>query len=236
MTQSAISLTQVRFRWNRRSDWALDIADMSVEAGERVFVAGHSGSGKSTLLNLLGGIVTPEGGEVRILGEAVSGLSGSKRDNFRADNIGFIFQMFNLVPYLTVMENVLLPCRFSERRRRMASRDGAPSSEARRLLERMGIKTTSMASRRVTELSVGQQQRVAAARALIGQPAIVIADEPTSALDADSQQAFLKLMFDEIAESGATLVFVSHDRRLESGFDRTLSLGALNRSAMPKSC
>lgn len=236
MTQSAISLTQVRFRWNRRSDWALDIADMSVEAGERVFVAGPSGSGKSTLLNLLGGIVTPEGGEVRILGEAVSGLSGSKRDNFRADNIGFIFQMFNLVPYLTVMENVLLPCRFSERRRRMASRDGAPSSEARRLLERMGIETTSMASRRVTELSVGQQQRVAAARALIGQPAIVIADEPTSALDADSQQAFLKLMFDEIAESGATLVFVSHDRRLENGFDRTLSLGALNRSAMPKPC
>lgn len=236
MTQSAISLSQVRFRWNRRSNWALDIADMSIETGERVFVAGPSGSGKSTLLNLLGGIVTPEGGEVRVLGETVSGLSGTDRDRFRADNIGFIFQMFNLVPYLTVIENVLLPCRFSERRRRMASRDGEPASEALRLLGRMGLEAPAMAGRPVTELSVGQQQRVAAARALIGQPAIVVADEPTSALDADSQQAFLKLMFDEIAESGATLVFVSHDRRLESGFDRTLSLGELNRSAIPIPC
>ncbi|MEK9754883.1 MAG: ATP-binding cassette domain-containing protein, partial [Rhodospirillaceae bacterium] len=120
MTETAISLSQVRFRWNGRGDWALDIADMRIEAGERVFVAGPSGSGKSTLLNLLGGILAPETGEVRILGEAVSALSDARRDRFRADNIGFIFQMFNLVPYLNVLENVMLPCRFSERRRRTA--------------------------------------------------------------------------------------------------------------------
>ena len=233
MPATAIALSRVRFRWDRKSDWALD---MRIEAGERVFVAGATGSGKSTLLNLLGGILVPDSGEVRILGETISGLSGAGRDRFRADNIGFIFQMFNLVPYLSVIENVLLPCRFSERRRQLAARDGTPEVAAARLLGRMGLDAGALAGRTVTALSVGQQQRVAAARALIGQPAIVVADEPTSALDADTQGPFLKLLFDEVTASGATLVFVSHDRRLEAGFQRTLSLTGLNRVGAAAPC
>jgi putative ABC transport system ATP-binding protein len=132
--------------------------------------------------------------------------------------------MFNLVPYLSVVENITLPCRFSARRRRHAEARGGAEREARRLLEHLDLAAEAYASRAVARLSVGEQQRVAAARALIGRPEIVLADEPTSALDADRRQAFLRLLFRECEAEGATLLFVSHDRSLEDLFDRTLAL------------
>jgi putative ABC transport system ATP-binding protein len=131
--------------------------------------------------------------------------------------------MFNLIPYLSVTDNITLPCRIhAGRRERLGGR--APDAEARRLMERLEI--AELAGKPVTELSVGQQQRVAAARALIGAPELVIADEPTSALDTNRRENFIELLFSSCAEAGATLIFVSHDRGLMAAFDRGLSIGA----------
>ncbi len=226
----AIRLEQVRFRWRADSPPTLAIDDFRLDAGERVFLHGPSGSGKSTLLSLVGGVLVPEAGEVHVLGTALGPLSAAARDRFRADHVGFVFQMFNLVPYLSLVDNVTLPCLFSQARRaRATSAGGCVADEAVRLLDRLGLGLADLHTRRVTDLSVGQQQRVAAARALIGAPEIVVADEPTSALDTDHREAFVRLLFEECARHGTTLLFVSHDASLASGFDRTIRLDEVNR-------
>jgi putative ABC transport system ATP-binding protein len=224
----------MRFAWESAKQAAvapcLDIAQFTIRAGESVFLYGASGSGKSTLLALLGGILTPQQGTITALGVSLTDLSAAQRDRFRVDHIGFIFQQFNLIPYLSVLENVILPCRFSARRQQRASEDGMNvAAQAERLLRALGLHESSFA-RPVTSLSVGQQQRVAAARALIGRPEIVIADEPTSALDADSQVQFLNLLANECAASGASLLFVSHDHRLAAHFSRAVDLRELNQA------
>ena len=199
-----------------------------MNAGERVFIHGPSGSGKSTLLALLGGVLIPERGSVQVLGTELSSLPPARRDRFRGDHVGFVFQLFNLVPYLSVLENVVLPCRFSARRRgRAIDAGGSVHAEAVRLLSHLDLEP-SLLARQVTDLSVGQQQRVAAARALLGRPEIVVADEPTSALDANRQESFLRLLLQECAAAGATLLFVSHDRRLAVQFTREIDLEAVN--------
>jgi putative ABC transport system ATP-binding protein len=202
-----------------------------IAAAERVFVHGPSGSGKSTLLSLLAGVLVPERGSLRVLGTEVSGLAGGARDAFRADHLGIIFQMFNLVPYLSALDNVMLPCRFSARRRHQAAARGGPAAEARRLLEHLDLAAEARSARAARRLSVGQQQRVAAARALIGRPELVLADEPTSALDAHRREAFLRLLFRECEAEGASLLFVSHDRGLEHLFDRSLALEDISQPA-----
>ena len=225
-----IQIADLLFRWSAGAAPCLDIPAFEVPAGERVFLYGPSGSGKSTLLGLLGGVLVPERGSLRLLGTELTALSAAARDRFRADHIGFVFQQFNLIPYLSVIDNVLLPARFSPRRMQRASNGGtALRAEAARLLDHLDL-DAGLRARPVTQLSVGQQQRVAAARALIGRPEIVIADEPTSALDAERQAAFLDLLARECAAAGSTLVFVSHDRRLAAGFDREIDLPAINRT------
>lgn len=221
-----IRLADIRFRWRSRDPLVLDIPEFVVDSGEKLFVRGPSGGGKTTLLNLLGGVVQPEAGTVSILGTEISALRGGARDVFRADHIGFVFQMFNLVPYLPLIDNVLLSCRFSARRRERAGT--RPEGEARRLLAHMGLDVERLAGRPVSRLSQGEQQRVAAARALIGTPELIVADEPTSALDEDARGAFLSLLMEEADRTGATLVFVSHDRRLEPYFGRSLALAEVN--------
>ena len=223
-----IRLADIRFRWRSRDPPVLDIPELVVESGEKLFVRGPSGGGKTTLLNLLGGVIEPEAGTVSILGTEIAGLRGGARDVFRADHIGFVFQMFNLVPYLPLIDNVLLPCRFSERRRERAG--ARPEAEARRLLAHMGLHVERLAGRPVSGLSQGEQQRVAAARALIGTPELVIADEPTSALDEDAREAFLSLLMEEVDKAGSTLIFVSHDARLEPAFGRSIALAEINRA------
>jgi putative ABC transport system ATP-binding protein len=226
---NAVELSNVTFQWPTGNAPVLEISHFSVGTGERLLVSGPSGSGKTTLLNLLGGVTIPDAGMVSILGTRLDRLSAAERDSFRADHVGIIFQLFNLVPYLSLVENVLLPCRFSARRSAQATaRDGDPVSAARRLLAGMGLPDALMTGRSVTELSVGQQQRVAAARALIGAPELLIADEPTSALDDDARQSFLDLLFESAATEGQTLILVSHDRRMEAVFDRHVSLADLN--------
>ncbi|MGB0631674.1 MAG: ABC transporter ATP-binding protein [Alphaproteobacteria bacterium] len=224
----AVELIDIVYRWRTGRPVVLDISEFSVPVGEKLFVAGPSGSGKTTLLNLLGGVALPERGQMTVLGERLDQMSASRRDRFRADRIGFIFQQFNLVPYLSVIDNVLLPCRFSARR---LARGLNAEGEARRLLDAMDLPVDDLTRRPVTDLSVGQQQRVAAARALIGRPDLIIADEPTSSLDEEARSAFLELLFAEVEAAGQTLIFVSHDGRLADAFDRTVALADINRAA-----
>ena len=198
---TAIRLSDVGFEY-QRGNAVLDIAQFEVLRGERVFLEGRSGSGKSTLLGLVGGILSASSGSVTVLGQSMAELSTAGRDRFRADYVGFVFQMFNLLPYLSVVDNVLLPCRFSTRRAvETLTRSDSLVSAAKRILNRLGlgIAQEGILQRPVTELSIGQQQRVAVARALIGGPALVIADEPASALDLDTRDRFVHLLIDECA-------------------------------------
>ena len=227
-----VRLDGVRFAWQRDEPDLIAIDRLEVRRGDRLFVAGPSGCGKSTLLSLLGGVTVPRAGTVEVCGTTVSALSGRRRDRFRADHVGIVFQMFNLVPYLSMLDNVTLPCRFSRRRRERASaRSGAVEDEARRLLAHLDLDRPGLARRSVTELSIGQQQRVAVARALVGAPEVVIADEPTSALDEGTRERFLELLFTECADAGSTLLFVSHDPRLGELFETHVSLADINRAA-----
>lgn len=228
MSDPIVEIDALRFAYDSGAP-LLDVAAFRLDAGERLFLRGPSGSGKSTLLGLIAGVLAPDAGRVSVLGNDMATLSGAGRDRVRADHLGVIFQMFNLVPYLSVTANVALPCRFSKRRRKAVGAD--IDGEARRLLARLGLEDASLLARRVTDLSVGQQQRVAAARALIGGPDLVIADEPTSALDTDARDRFVALLTEEASRTGAALLFVSHDGGLASQFDRTLDLSELNRAA-----
>lgn len=195
-----------------------------IQAGESIFIHGPSGSGKSTLLGMIAGIHRSATGVFRILGEDFQSMSSGQRDRFRADHIGIIFQQFNLIPYLSVLENVLLPLDISSKRfKRLDGR--SPRVEAESILSSLGL--GDLVRRSVLHLSVGQQQRVAIARALIGKPELIIADEPTSALDADQKLNFIDLLVTHSKASHSTLLFVSHDRGLENRFARSLSLGSI---------
>nr|WP_319526924.1 ABC transporter ATP-binding protein [Pseudomonas laurentiana] len=233
MRQPLIELTDLTFAWPGHPP-LLDIPTFQLEAGESLFLKGPSGSGKTTLLGLLGGVQQPDRGSIRLLGQTLGTLKQGARDRFRVDHTGYIFQQFNLLPFLSVRENVELPCRFSKARTAKAcERYGSVDQAAASLLAHLGLKDPALLMRRADSLSIGQQQRVAAARALIGQPELVIADEPTSALDADSREAFIHLLFSECRAAGSSLLFVSHDQSLAPLFDRHLSLSELNRAARP---
>ena len=220
----ALAVHDLTFRWPR-GGFALHVPELVVAPRERVFLHGRSGSGKSTLLSLIAGTLLPQAGSIAIDGVAMTGLSASARDRLRADRIGVLFQQFNLLPFLTPVENVLLPCRFSAlRRQRAIARFGSVEQTAETLLERLGLGDARLRATRASSLSVGQQQRVAAARAVIGGPGLVIADEPTSALDADARDDFLALLFSECEAAGAALLFVSHDLSLAAQFHRRVDM------------
>lgn len=227
MNPAAIRLQDLVFGYRRGADM-LRIPDFVVARGERVFLHGPSGCGKTTLLGLIAGVLTPRSGGVEVLGHPLHRMGGAARDRFRGAHLGYVFQLFNLLPYLSVVENVVLPCRLHpERRSRLGGAD--LSHAATTLAGRLGI--AALLNRPVLELSVGQQQRVAAARALLGDPGLIIADEPTSALDAGHRAAFLDVLFDCCGETKTTLLYVSHDRSLEGRFDRSVSLPSLNQCA-----
>ena len=224
----AVELSGLRFAYRAGRD-VLAIDQLVINRGETVFLHGPSGSGKTTLLGILAGVLQATSGHVRVLGVDFATLSSGARDAFRARHLGYVFQMFNLIPYLSVRENILLPVRLDAERRATlgsvtlhdAARDIAGQLDISELLDSP-----------IAELSVGQQQRVAAARALIGHPEVIIADEPTSALDTDRREQFLQLLFASCKTAGATLVFVSHDHTLMPLFSRTVELTEINRSAM----
>ena len=213
--------------WPGNDDPTLVIEKLEVRRGEHLFIKGPSGCGKSTLLGLLTGINQTQQGSVAILGEELTQLSSRQRDRFRADNIGYIFQQFNLLPYLSVIENVILPCQFSAQRKRRVTIN--LEQRAKELLSKLHL-SDSLMHKPVVELSIGQQQRVAAARALIGNPPLIIADEPTSSLDHDNRSAFIELLLEQANQVNATLIFVSHDPTLEPLFDRSLDLRQINQA------
>ncbi|KFI11922.1 ABC transporter ATP-binding protein [Vibrio coralliilyticus] len=226
-SNSVVELEQVTFTWPGNQNPTLDIKQLHITKGEHLFIKGPSGCGKSTLLGLLTGINTTSSGQLRVLGQDLNQMKGSQRDKFRADHIGYIFQQFNLLPYLNVVENVILPCQFSAQRKSQV--DTSLVEDAIRLLEKLHLPAHLM-DKPVVELSIGQQQRVAAARALIGKPALIIADEPTSSLDYDNRTAFIELLLEQVNQAQSTLLFVSHDPTLESLFDRTLNLNQINQA------
>ncbi|RZG01604.1 ABC transporter ATP-binding protein [Pseudoalteromonas sp. CO348] len=226
-----LTISQLQFTWPKSSTPVLTIPKLHIALGEHVFLHGPSGSGKSTLLGLIAGTLDCQQGEIEIAGTNASALSRGQRDKFRADHIGTIFQNFNLLPYLSPVENVTLGCEFSKKRRQnISSQNKSLEQEAKLLLSDLGIDEHTQ-QRSVAELSIGQQQRVAAARAFIGRPEIIIADEPTSALDADSRDGFIKLLFSQAAVYSASILFVSHDKSLAPLFDRQISLPDLQQGA-----
>lgn len=231
MSSNAISISSLEFSWGGNQPLLLDLPEFKVQSGEKVFLCGPSGSGKSTLLNLIGGVLVPSKGRLSILESELTALKPNQRDRVRGNHLGFIFQMFNLIPYLSVVENVVLPCQFSGHKKKKVLDTGLTlEEEAERLLLELKIDFKSLSRRPVVELSVGQQQRVATARALMGKPDIIVADEPTSALDADTRDAFVQLLFNECERSHSTVLFVSHDSSLGNKFDRTVYLQEINRS------
>ncbi|MBD1582102.1 ABC transporter ATP-binding protein [Pseudoalteromonas sp. S16_S37] len=223
-----IEINDLLYSWQKRATPTLAIKHLQINQGERVFLHGPSGSGKSTLLGLLAGINPVQQGDIVILGQSLAKLSHAKKDRFRADHIGTIFQNFNLLPYLSPLENVILGCEFSPARSKKAQQDGkSVASQAISLLSALGIEAHQLHCN-VSTLSIGQQQRVAAARAFIGRPEIIIADEPTSALDADTREAFITTLFSQAKKYQATIIFVSHDKSLAKLFDREISLPSIN--------
>lgn len=223
----AVELSALRFAYKAGRE-VLAIDALTIARGETVFLHGPSGSGKTTLLGLLAGVLQATSGSVCVLGEDFSTMTDGARDAFRARHLGYVFQMFNLIPYLPVRENILLPVRLEPARR--ARLNGRSLDDAvRDIASQLDIEQYLDAP--IGELSVGQQQRVAAARALMGSPEVVIADEPTSALDTDRRELFLKLLFASCEKAKATLIFVSHDHTLMPLFSRTVELMEINAAA-----
>ena len=220
---TTISLDKVSFTWPGSQRFSLNINAFTLHKGERVLLLGQSGSGKSTLLSLLCGIVAPQQGQIQVAGQDLAALSPSKRDCLRAEHIGVIFQQFNLLPYGSVADNILLPLSFAPARRQRVADKGSPIAEVKRLCQALQLPDEVLQCQ-AAELSVGQQQRVAVARALIGEPEVIIADEPTSALDQHSQQAFMDLLMGQIKATQSSLPMVSHDPSLAHYFDRVVQL------------
>ncbi len=221
----AIELKNIVFSYPS-SNWKLEIPQLQLEAGQHLFIQGASGSGKTTLLNLLGGVTTANQGEIWLSGVALHKLSAAKRDTLRAEKIGVVFQQLNLIPYLSVLDNVLLSAHFAGQKRL------AVRLRATELLNRLGL-DESLFKQPASRLSVGQQQRVAIARALLTQPVLLIADEPTSALDADNRDAFMQIMLAEADRCGTTVIFVSHDRALQPYFCSRLDMKQLGAGVQP---
>jgi putative ABC transport system ATP-binding protein len=224
-----IHLEKIQFRYPSSSNWVLDIEKFTVKKGEKVFLKGPSGSGKSTLLGLVTGVLEPQHGQVILNEVNISALSSSKRDSFRGENMGYVFQQFNLLPFLTVKENLNLAVDLNPvRKSRVFDRFKSIEQAITHYLSRLNI--SSLVSQNVGDLSVGQAQRVAVARALLGDPSVIIADEPTSSLDADNRNEFIELLNQEIKQTQTTLLFVSHDHTLAKHFDRSADLTEINKA------
>jgi putative ABC transport system ATP-binding protein len=237
---NAIALENLEFGWKPdRTDIRID--QFVIQPGEKVLLVGPSGSGKSTLLNVMAGLLEAQSGKVAINGHTMTGRSAAERDRLRADHMGFIFQSFNLLPFLSLVDNVKMSCRFSKVRKQKAiERYGSVDSAAHQLLTDLGLQAALNRNLTVSELSVGQQQRVAIARALIGNPSLLLADEPTSALDSVSQNRFMDLLIQQCntsSGSSLSLLVVSHDLDIAPFFDRVVSLSEINQtvSSMEKS-
>jgi putative ABC transport system ATP-binding protein len=216
---NAISMHDVKFYWSKTTPPTLNIKEWHIDKGQSVFLYGRSGSGKSTLLNIIAGILEPQQGVVNILNQDITRLGQVEKDRFRARHMGVIFQQFNLIPYLSVVDNIQLSQTFSAAKR--------SKEQMVHLVEQLGL-PADLLLRKANQLSVGQQQRVAVARALHHQPEIIIADEPTSALDTETRDEFIELLLQQAKTNNSAVLFVSHDKSLACYFDQTIDLQKLN--------
>jgi putative ABC transport system ATP-binding protein len=225
LISQALSLSQLSHAWPNRPA-LFDITRLTVSQGEHLFIQGPSGCGKSTLLSLLAGVQPPQSGDCEVLGFNMATLSPVQRDRLRGEHMGVVFQQFNLLPYLDVQSNALLPTRlFASRAKASAAHWGSPLQQAKALADRLKL-PPQVWHQPVHQLSVGQQQRVAAVRALMGSPRLLIADEPTSALDDDNQMEFIDLLLDTAQQQNASVVMVSHNARLASRFHQVFQMRA----------
>jgi putative ABC transport system ATP-binding protein len=221
----AISLDTVSYTYPNTKKKVIDIDQWQLKKGEHVFIQGRSGSGKSTLLNLLTGILMCKDKGIQVLGHTLADMSVSQRDAFRAQHIGVVFQQFNLVPYLSVLENIALAAYFAG-----TSKDVVEHTY-RELFQGLSL-PLDLINQRADQLSVGQQQRVAIARALINTPELLIVDEPTSALDYEAKNEFLAMLMSIVKKNNTTLVFVSHDVSLQPFFSSTIHMSDLNKAGV----
>lgn len=221
--KTSIQIQNLKFSYSPQSPLILDIPSWHVEQGERLFLQGPSGCGKSSLLNLISGILPLTQGYLGVLGAQLDTLSGRQRDHFRAQRIGYVFQRFNLIPYLSALDNIRLACIFTDQQQDSKQVEDKACS----LLISLGIEQSHW-HKASHQLSVGQQQRVAIARAMIHQPQLLIVDEPTSSLDHQSRDAFMQLLLRQVESTPLTLLFVSHDHTLSSYFSRSQSMNEIN--------
>jgi putative ABC transport system ATP-binding protein len=227
--KSIISIENLQFSWPKGPP-VLQISEFQLARGERLLVQGPSGIGKTSLLSLISGIIRPQARSFNVLGKDLLLRSAAACDQLRGEQMGVIFQQFNLLPYLSVLQNVLLPTQlFPQREKRCIDQDASGEAQAMRLLDALGLPATIW-HQPSHQLSVGQQQRVAAARALIGAPDLILADEPTSALDEDRQQEFMQLLMEQVRLTGAACIIVSHQRTLNQFFDRVIDLAVINQA------
>ena len=219
-----IQLSNVRFAYPETPEkWIIDIPSWSVAHQQHLFLHGPSGSGKSTLLNILSGMLPVSQGEISVHQQRLDLMTTRQRDKFRAQHIGYVFQQFNLIPYLDALDNIKLTGQFAK-----GAQHSATEQEIHTLLLALNI-THSDWKRPTAQLSIGQQQRVAIARALINKPALLIADEPTSSLDQANRDNFLSLLLPLVSSQNTTLLFVSHDLSLAKYFNRVEALSDINR-------
>lgn len=220
-----IAVKDLVYRYRADLEPLIDIPDWQVPRGTQLFLRGESGVGKSTLIHLLAGLLEPTSGNVKINGFDLSSASVKNRDQFRANNLGLVYQQFNLIPYLSMLDNVLLAAHFAK------TKNAETIELARSLLETMSL-PQDLHHRDARHLSIGQQQRVAICRAMINQPKLVMVDEPTSALDPKNRDRFMDLLFELLAEHNATLIFVSHDENLAARFNDVIELTTLNAAKL----
>lgn len=218
-SSTALEIEGLRFRYAGASEDVISIDGLSLSAGEQMLLTGGSGRGKSTLLHLIAGLIDPREGTVRVGGQAIHGMHGAKRDKFRGRQIGMVFQTHHLLPGFSALENVMVALTFSGVAR-STHRD-----LARKTLSALGIDRVDADP---GQLSVGQQQRVAVARAVVCGPSLVLADEPTASLDPDAASTAMDLMQRVCQEQGAALLCVSHDPAMTERFERRAGLGALS--------
>lgn len=225
-----LSLTQLV--WSLGPRFAARLERLQLVAGETLLLLGPSGSGKSSLLNLITGIAQPTAGDIRLMGQALTTARGWQRDRLRGDHIGLIFQQLNLLPYASVAQNIALGLQFSPTRR---ARLQAPVDDCIADLMAALDLDPGLAGEAAQRLSIGQQQRVAAARALIGAPELIVADEPTSALDPANRDRFFELLFARLDRGRQAALVVSHDVSLPPLFDRVVTMEELveNPSVAP---
>ena len=217
-----IHLLEIRFHYPQ-SDFNLEFDEILIKENSKTAIIGPSGSGKTTMLNLLAGILIPDKGTVNVSKVSVNKLSEKERRSFRIQNIGFVFQDFRLIPYLNVIDNILLPFRINSAIK--------PSTEAREQAQHLSedLNISRLTKKYPSKLSHGEKQRVAIARALINSPKVILADEPTGNLDPENKNHIRDILFRSVEKQNATLIAVTHDHEMLEGFDNIIDFKKLRK-------